>query len=75
MRTTEMVYERALRLAAEGRDEESSIRELLETALGKRVALVMARQRIMDQADLGDEVASRAAALIDATIATSALAD
>jgi hypothetical protein len=75
MRTTELVYERALRLAVEGRDEEDSIRELLETALGKRVALVMARQRIMDQADLGDEVASRAAALIDATIATSAVAD
>jgi len=76
VRTTDAVFERALGLAAEQRAEGDAVRELLETAMGKRVALVMARQRIKDQADdLGAEVAARAVSLLDATIATGDLAD
>ena len=76
MSTTDAVFERALGLAAEQRAEEDAVRELLEVAMGKRVSLVMARQRINDQADdLGAEVAARAASLLDATIATGDLAD
>lgn len=76
MRTTDAVFERALRLATEQRAEEDAVRELLEASMGKRVALVMARQRITDQADdLGAEVAERAASMLDATIATGNLAD
>jgi hypothetical protein len=76
MRTTEVVLERALALAAEGRDEESSVRDLLEASMGKRVALVMARQRIDEQAAaIGVDRSARAISLIDAAIATGDLAD
>jgi hypothetical protein len=76
MRTTEVVLERALALAAEGHDEESSVRDLLEASMGKRVALVMARQRIDQQAaDIGADRSARAMSLIDAAIATGDLAD
>lgn len=76
MRTTDAVFERTLALAAEQRDEEGAVRELRKVAMGKRVALVMARQRINDQAaDLGVEVATRAVSLLDATIATGDFAD
>lgn len=76
MRTTDVVLERALVLADEGNDEEGSVRDLLEAALGKRVALVMARQRINEQvADIGPDRSARAISLIDAAIATGDLAD
>lgn len=76
MRTTDIVIERALALAAEEQDEEQAARELLEAALGKRVALVMARQRINEQAAvIGAERAARAVSLLDATIATGNLTD
>lgn len=76
MKTTDVVVERALVLADEGHDEESSVRDLLEAALGKRVALVMARQRINEQvADIGADRSARAISLIEAAIATGDLAD
>jgi hypothetical protein len=76
MKTTDIVLERALALAAQEQDEEEAVRELLEAAMGKRVALVMARQRINEQAAVvGAERAARAVSLLDATIATGDLAD
>lgn len=76
MRTTDIVIERALTLAVEEQDEEQAARELLEAALGKRVALVMARQRINEQAAvIGAERAARAVSLLDVTIATGDVTD
>jgi hypothetical protein len=76
MRTTDIVIERALALAAEEQDEEEAARQLLEAAMGKRVALVMARQRINEQAAvIGAERAVRAVSLLDATIATGDVTD
>lgn len=75
MKTTDVVVERALALASEGYDEESSVRDLLEASMGKRVALVMARQRINEQADaIGADRSVRAVSLIEAAIAKGDLA-
>ncbi len=75
MRTTDVVVERALALADEGHDEESSVLDLLEASMGKRVALVMARQRINEQADaIGADRSARAVSLIEAAIAKGDLA-
>jgi hypothetical protein len=76
VRRTDVVVERAIALASGGRDEESSVRDLLEASMGKRVALVMARQQINVQAAaIGSDRSARALSLIDAAIATADLAD
>ncbi len=46
MRTSDVVRERALALAAAGRDDDSAVEEVAEVATGKRIALVMARQEL-----------------------------
>jgi hypothetical protein len=43
MRATDVVRERALALAATVRDDDAAIEELIEAAMGRRVAVVMAR--------------------------------
>jgi hypothetical protein len=75
MKTTDVVVERALALVSEGHDEESSVHDLLGASMGKRVALVMARQRIKEQADaIGADRSARAVSLIEAAIAKGDLA-
>jgi hypothetical protein len=70
MSTSDTVFERALALAVENGDEERAVSELRQTALGRRVALVMAKQRIESQSDdLAADVAARAVSLLDAAIA------
>jgi hypothetical protein len=70
MSTSDAVFERAIALAAEDGDEEHAVSELRQTALGRRVALVMAKQRIESQPDdVAADVAARAVSLLDAAIA------
>jgi hypothetical protein len=70
VQTTEAVMNRAFELAEQMREDDEAVAELVKTALGKRVSLVIARQRITDE--LSGEPASgltqRAVSLIDRAV-------
>lgn len=63
MTTADIVMERALALAGEEMDTEEAVRELLEASGDRRVAVVMARRHLLEQA--GDGPEGRAARAID----------
>jgi hypothetical protein len=69
MRATDVVRERALALAAAGRDDDSAVEELAEAALGKRIALVMARQELQTTAE-GHAENAAAASLLDRAVSS-----
>jgi hypothetical protein len=70
VQTTEAAMNRAFELAEEMREDDEAVGELVTAALGKRVSLVLARQRITDDlsGEPASEVAKRAISLIDRAI-------
>lgn len=75
MRTTDVVRERALALAAMGRADDAAVEELTQAAIGKRVALVMARQELETAPPDDSDHAAAAAELLDRALAARAWAD
>jgi hypothetical protein len=76
MRTTDTVRELALSLAAVRRDDTEAVGELVETAMGRRVAVVMARQELEHVADaVNPEIATRTASLLDRALEAGAWRD
>ncbi|MEX2458484.1 MAG: hypothetical protein WD770_05820 [Actinomycetota bacterium] len=65
MTTSEIVMERALALAAEDTEREAAVAALLESADGRRVSVVLARQHLLDDQS---ETAARAVELLDEVI-------
>ena len=51
MTTADAVTERALGLAESGAEAEDAVAELLDCCAGKRVSVVIARQRLQDEAN------------------------
>lgn len=64
MTTTDTVLDRALLLASSDMDTEEAITDLQDCCGGRRVAVVMARQRLVEQGE-SDEGANRAVELLD----------
>jgi hypothetical protein len=62
MSTSDIVMERALALAGEDLDQEAAVAQLLESADGRRVSVVLARQHLLDEQN---EAAARAVELLD----------
>lgn len=76
MRTTDTVRELALSLAAAGRDDAEAVGELVESAMGRRVAIVMARHELEQVADAVEpEIATQAASLLDRALEAGAWRD
>ena len=69
MGTSDDVSALAVSLAQEGRDTASAVADLRESSLGKRVAVVMAKQKLEGGESTDDTNA--AIALLDATLKTS----
>jgi hypothetical protein len=70
VQTTEAVMNRAFELAEEMREDDDAVAELVTAALGKRVSLVIARQRITDElsGEPASELTKRAVSLIERAI-------
>jgi hypothetical protein len=62
MTTSDIVMERALALATDGTQTEEAVRDLLATAEGRRVSVVLARQHLVERDDAD---AARAVELLD----------
>jgi hypothetical protein len=71
MRTTDVVRERAVALAAAGRDDDSAVEEVAEAAMGKRIALVMPRQEL----ETASAESAAAASLLGRAISSRTLPD
>ena len=69
MTTADIVMERALTHARDGTEEEAALVDLLDCCGGNRVAVVLARQHLMERTiDGQDDQASRAADLLGLTL-------
>jgi hypothetical protein len=67
--TADIVMERALTHARDGTEDEAALGDLLGCCGGNRVAVVLARQHLVERTIEGqDEHASRAAELLEQTL-------
>jgi hypothetical protein len=68
MGTSEVVAERAISLVREGVDADAAVEDLRATSLGKRVAVVMAKQRLEHDGSEFPEAREEAIDLLDLTL-------